>query len=31
MSEKNSQTLAWQSMSRDHHLAPFSDFQQLKE
>ncbi|HEX5844115.1 MAG TPA: aspartate aminotransferase family protein [Pseudomonas sp.] len=25
----NPQTLQWQAMSRDHHLAPFSDFQQL--
>ena len=23
------QTLEWQAMSRDHHLAPFSDFKQL--
>ncbi|MWV11003.1 aminotransferase class III-fold pyridoxal phosphate-dependent enzyme [Pseudomonas sp. R-28-1W-6] len=26
---KNPQTLKWQAMSRDHHLAPFSDYQQL--
>jgi len=26
---KNPQTLEWQAMSRDHHLAPFSDFQQV--
>jgi len=25
------QTLEWQAMSRDHHLAPFSDFKQLAE
>src|SRR3990167_7149284 len=25
----NPQTLVWQAMSRDHHLAPFSDYQQL--
>ncbi|MDR2318579.1 MAG: aspartate aminotransferase family protein [Pseudomonas sp.] len=31
MSEQNSQTLAWQAMSRDHHLAPFSDVKQLAE
>lgn len=27
----NPQTLEWQAMSRDHHLAPFSDFQQLAQ
>ena len=27
--KKNPQTLEWQAMSRDHHLAPFSDFQQV--
>jgi len=27
--QKNPQTLEWQAMSRDHHLAPFSDFQQV--
>ena len=27
----NPQTLEWQAMSRDHHLAPFSDYQQLSE
>ncbi|MFG0851560.1 aspartate aminotransferase family protein [Pseudomonas sp. FYR_2] len=31
MSEQNPQTLAWQAMSRDHHLAPFSDVKQLAE
>jgi putrescine aminotransferase len=25
----NPQTLEWQAMSRDHHLAPFSDFKEL--
>ncbi len=25
----NPQTQQWQAMSRDHHLAPFSDYQQL--
>ena len=27
----NPQTLQWQAMSREHHLAPFSDYQQLAE
>ncbi|MBX9913355.1 MAG: aspartate aminotransferase family protein [Pseudomonadaceae bacterium] len=27
----NPQTQQWQAMSRDHHLAPFSDYQQLSE
>jgi putrescine aminotransferase len=27
----NPQTLEWQAMSRDHHLAPFSDFKQLAQ
>ena len=27
----NPQTREWQAMSRDHHLAPFSDYQQLSE
>ncbi|WP_416421489.1 aspartate aminotransferase family protein [Pseudomonas sp. App30] len=31
MSNKNSQTQAWQALSGEHHLAPFSDYQQLKE
>ncbi len=31
MSNKNPQTLEWQQLSNDHHLAPFSDFKQLKE
>ena len=30
MSNKNSQTQAWQALSGDHHLAPFSDYNQLK-
>ncbi len=28
---KNPQTRAWQALSNDHHLAPFSDYKQLKE
>ena len=28
---KSPQTLKWQSLSRDHHLAPFSDYKQLQE
>ena len=28
---KNPQTQKWQAMSRDHHLAPFSDYQQLSD
>ena len=31
MTNKNPQTLQWQQLSNDHHLAPFSDFKQLKE
>ncbi|MCY1414695.1 Putrescine--pyruvate aminotransferase [compost metagenome] len=31
MSVKNPQTLTWQAMSAEHHLAPFSDYKQLKE
>ncbi|SDF55608.1 aspartate aminotransferase family protein [Pseudomonas seleniipraecipitans] len=31
MSVNNPQTQYWQAMSRDHHLAPFSDFKQLAE
>lgn len=31
MSSNNPQTLEWQALSNDHHLAPFSDFKQLKE
>jgi putrescine aminotransferase len=31
MSNNNPQTLQWQSLSGDHHLAPFSDYKQLKE
>ncbi|OUM29230.1 aspartate aminotransferase family protein [Pseudomonas sp. 1239] len=31
MSVKNPQTREWQDLSRDHHLAPFSDYKQLKE
>ena len=27
----NPQTQKWQAMSRDHHLAPFSDYQQLSD
>jgi putrescine aminotransferase len=30
MSVKNSQTLQWQALSSEHHLAPFSDYKQLK-
>lgn len=28
---KSPQTLKWQALSRDHHLAPFSDYKQLQE
>ncbi|WP_263143120.1 aspartate aminotransferase family protein [Pseudomonas sp. RIT-PI-AD] len=28
---KSAQTLKWQALSRDHHLAPFSDYKQLGE
>lgn len=31
MTHKNPQTCEWQTLSSDHHLAPFSDFKQLKE
>jgi len=31
MSTRNPQTLAWQALSSEHHLAPFSDYKQLKE
>ncbi|MFJ3482660.1 aspartate aminotransferase family protein [Pseudomonas sp. NPDC090202] len=31
MSSNNPQTREWQTLSSDHHLAPFSDFKQLKE
>ena len=31
MTNKNPQPLEWQQLSNDHHLAPFSDFKQLKE
>ena len=31
MTNKNPQTREWQNLSNDHHLAPFSDFKQLKE
>jgi len=31
MSNTNPQTREWQTLSSDHHLAPFSDFKQLKE
>ena len=31
MSANNPQTREWQALSNDHHLAPFSDFKQLKE
>ncbi|RMQ45639.1 Putrescine-pyruvate aminotransferase [Pseudomonas cichorii] len=31
MSANNPQTLEWQAMSSEHHLAPFSDYRQLKE
>jgi putrescine aminotransferase len=27
----NPQTLQWQAVSRDHHLAPFGDYQQLSD
>ncbi|MGR3886828.1 aspartate aminotransferase family protein [Pseudomonas sp. 1152_12] len=30
MSSNNPQTREWQALSNDHHLAPFSDFKQLK-
>lgn len=31
MTANNPKTQQWQAMSRDHHLAPFSDFKQLAE
>jgi putrescine aminotransferase len=31
MSSKNPQTRGWQALSSEHHLAPFSDYKQLKE
>ncbi|WP_213878390.1 aspartate aminotransferase family protein [Pseudomonas sp. dw_358] len=31
MTTHNPQTLAWQALSGEHHLAPFSDYKQLKE
>jgi len=31
MTNKNPQTREWQNLSTAHHLAPFSDFKQLKE
>ena len=31
MTSNNPQTREWQILSNDHHLAPFSDFKQLKE
>lgn len=31
MTRNNPQTREWQALSNDHHLAPFSDFKQLKE
>lgn len=31
MTQKKPQTREWQTLSSDHHLAPFSDFKQLKE
>ena len=31
MADKNPKTREWQTLSSDHHLAPFSDFKQLKE
>ena len=31
MTANNANTQQWQAMSRDHHLAPFSDFKQLAE
>ncbi len=31
MSSSNPQTREWQTLSSDHHLAPFTDFKQLKE
>lgn len=31
MTDNTSQTQQWQTLSGDHHLAPFSDYKQLKE
>lgn len=31
MSDNTPQTLRWQALSGEHHLAPFSDYKQLKE
>ena len=31
MTSNNPKTREWQTLSNDHHLAPFSDFKQLKE
>jgi putrescine aminotransferase len=31
MNSKNPQTREWQALSSEHHLAPFSDYKQLKE
>jgi putrescine aminotransferase len=31
MSSKNPKTREWQALSSEHHLAPFSDYKQLKE
>jgi putrescine aminotransferase len=31
MTAKKPQTLEWQALSSEHHLAPFSDYKQLKE
>lgn len=31
MSSNNPQTRQWQALSAEHHLAPFSDYKQLKE
>src|SRR5690606_41642129 len=31
MSSNNPQTREWQALSSEHHLAPFSDYKQLKE
>ena len=31
MTSNNPQTREWQALSSEHHLAPFSDFKQLKE
>jgi putrescine aminotransferase len=31
MTDNTSQTQEWQTLSGDHHLAPFSDYKQLKE